>query len=242
MGVPGFFWYIRSKYPMAVEKVDAASILSQCDNLFIDLNAVTHSATHGTDDNPVTPSDEIVQARLMKELDTIIMLLNPQKFIYFSVDGTVPRSKMNQQRDRRFVAGKKRVAQMKESGSEDLFDANSISPGTAFMERVNKMIEYYISVRLSTDPAWKKLTVLYSSYHCPGEGEHKIMNYLRESIKTGAFSDNDHNVIYGSDADLILLAMTMHKKNVSVMRQADVYGPKNPVIPRQVSLVRKNDA
>ena len=236
MGVPGFFWYVRSRYPMSVEKVDTASILSQCDNLFIDLNAVIHSATHGADDSPVTPSDEIVQARLMKELDTIIMLLNPQKLIYFSVDGTVPRSKMNQQRDRRFVSGKRRMAQIEKSGSEDVFDSNAISPGTAFMERVNEMIQYYISLRMSTDPAWKKLTVLYSSYHCPGEGEHKILSYLRESIEAGAFSDNDHNVIYGSDADLILLAMTLHKKNISVMRQVDTFGPKNSVITKQVGL------
>ena len=54
------------------------------------------------------------------------------------------------------MSGKRRMAQIEKSGSEDVFDSNAISPGTAFMERVNEMIQYYISLRMSTDPAWKK--------------------------------------------------------------------------------------
>ena len=103
------------------------------------------------------------------------------------------------------------------------FDSNCISPGTEFMEAVNDILKYYIAQRLSTDPAWKKLHVIYSSHRHPGEGEHKIIDFLRDMIKSGKYNDNDRNILLGSDADFILLAQTLHKKNIDIVRKADLW-------------------
>lgn len=229
MGVPSFFWYIRSRYPTVIERVTTTSMLSQCDNLFIDVNAIIHDITHNDTTVAVNMPYEILASRLMKEMDRIIMLLNPQKLIYIAVDGPVPRSKMNQQRERRFMAAQELIQQSCTFNSERIFDSNAISPGTPLMEKMNQILQYYISLRLSSDPVWKKLTVIYSSHRHPGEGEHKIMNYLRQSIQSGQFNENDRSIVFGSDADLILLMLTLHKRNVNVMRKAGISGSGNGI-------------
>ena len=227
MGVPGFFWYIKSRYPTVVEKVVTTSMLPQCDNLFIDVNAIIHDISHNDTSIALNIPYEILASRLMKELDRIIMLLNPQKLLYIAVDGSVPRSKMNQQRERRFMAAHERRQTDCEISPELLFDSNSISPGTPFMEKLNQILQYYISLRMSSDPVWKKITVIYSSHRHPGEGEHKIMSFIRQSIKRGDYNENDRSIVFGSDADLILLMLTLHKRNVNVMRKANVFGTKD---------------
>lgn len=223
MGVPGFFWYIKSKYPMTVEKVSTVSMIPQCDNLLIDVNALIHDATHNSSSISFNTSYEVFASRLMVELDKIIMFLNPQKLVYIAVDGTVPRNKMNQQRQRRFMATEEQMNVPSEIEDSDVFDTNCITPGTDFMEHVNNIIQYYISLRISTDPVWKKVVVLYSSHRCPGEGEHKIIDYLRQTIANGTYDDNDHTMCYGGDADLILLTLTLHKNNINIIRKDEYY-------------------
>ena len=208
---------------MAVEKVSTVSQIPQCDNLLIDVNALIHVATHSGSTISVTASYEVVASRVMVELDSIITFLNPQKLVYIVVDGTVPRNKLNQQRRRRFMAAQEQLKSSSETGNSELFDTNSITPGTEFMEHVGEIIQYYIALRISTDPVWKKVSVLYSSHRCSGEGEHKIMDYLRQLIADKQYKDSDHTLCYGSDADLIFLSLTLHKKNINVIRKADVF-------------------
>ncbi len=223
MGVPGFFSFVKSKYPMAVQKVSTVSLIPQCDNLLIDVNALIHVATHDNSTSCVNESYEVVASRVMVELDSIITFLNPQKLVYILVDGTVPRNKLNQQRRRRFMAAQEQLKSSYETGDSGLFDTNQITPGTEFMEHMSDIIQYYIALRISTDPAWKKVSVLFSSHRCPGEGEHKIMDYLRQLIADKQYKDSDHTLCYGSDADLIFLSLTLHKKNVNVIRKVDVF-------------------
>jgi 5'-3' exoribonuclease 2 len=59
--------------------------------------------------------------------------------------------------------------------------------------------------------------IIYSSYKEEGEGEHKIIKYIKKN------SDNTHkNVIYGLDADLIFLSMSAHlpDKQIYLLRES----------------------
>ena len=50
----------------------------------------------------------------------------------------------------------------------------------------------------------KDLKVIISDSNIPGEGEHKLLKHLRENYK-----ENDFNMIYGLDADLICYVLLL---------------------------------
>jgi len=97
---------------------------------------------------------------------------------------------MNQQRARRFLAAKERKERL--SASEDLsdeedapmnlkdsMDFNCITPGTSFMDNVAHAIRFYIMMKQASDPGWQSIQVIFSDSSVPGEGEHKIMEFIR---------------------------------------------------------------
>lgn len=59
------------------------------------------------------------------------------------------------------------------------WDSNVITPGTEFMFRLSKAIEFYILERTQTHPDWKGVKSVYSDGSVPGEGEHKILDFIR---------------------------------------------------------------
>ena len=63
----------------------------------------------------------------------------------------------------------------------------------------------------------QKLEIIYSSCNTPSEGEHKLLQFIRDNNKENKkFS----YVIYGLDADLIFLALTTGLKDVFLLREA----------------------
>ena len=57
-------------------------------------------------------------------------------------------------------------------------DKNSISPGTEFMHYLSTQIDLYIKFKVHSDPSFQKIEVIFSNPYCPGEGEHKIIDYI----------------------------------------------------------------
>lgn len=114
-------------------------------------------------------------------------------------------------------------------GSLD-FKANSISPGTEFMYNLIKHMEFFIKRKIHEDQNWRNLKVWFSPGSVPGEGEHKIMDYLRSWSQSPEFDPREVHCIYGNDSDLMMLSLKLHLPNIILLREANRYVDKDTVI------------
>lgn len=48
-----------------------------------------------------------------------------------------------------------------------------------FMVRLQSQLKYFVCNKISTDPLWQRVRVVLSGHETPGEGEHKIMDFIR---------------------------------------------------------------
>lgn len=101
------------------------------------------------------------------------------------------------------------------------FHSVQITPATEFFSTFSKHIEAFLEHKLATDPQWKHLTVIYSGSGVPGEGEHKIMQFLREqrSLEDENYNSQLRHCIVGQDGDLILLGLLSHEPNMTLFRE-----------------------
>ena len=51
------------------------------------------------------------------------------------------------------------------------------------MDRLSLFLRDFTNHKLSTDPGWRGIRVILSDGSVPGEGEHKIMEYIRPARK-----------------------------------------------------------
>jgi 5'-3' exoribonuclease 1 len=161
------------------------------------------------------------------DLDRIItQIVKPKVSVYMAIDGVAPRAKLNQQRSRRFRSAKDMIEAMKdkpkstdEQVSKPVFDSNCITPGTEFLMKVSRTIQYFIRKKIKEDAAWKNLLIIFSGPDIPGEGEHKIMSHIRAMRNDPQYQPNTRHCIYGQDADLIMLGLVTHEPHFTILRE-----------------------
>ncbi|KAJ6510089.1 XRN 5'-3' exonuclease N-terminus-domain-containing protein [Mycena vitilis] len=218
------------------------------DNLYLDMNGIVHPCTH-PEGKPAPETEEEMMLEIFKYTERVVNMIRPRKLLFMAIDGVAPRAKMNQQRSRRFRAAqeaKDKEAARAESlllweamGKEitdvdrkEGWDTNAITPGTPFMELLATSLRYWVVQKMNSDPGWKNIQVLISDAGVPGEGEHKIMDFIRRQRINPGHDPNTRHVIYGLDADLIMLGIATHEPQFWVLRE-DVFADANSTACRK---------
>ena len=228
MGIPLYFKTISKKFPETIVS-DLNTVLNKPvqNHLFFDLNCAIHPCCQKIlkEHNTTQVRDNILEKRMLTEIidymKNLINLTSPE-FIYIAIDGVAPFSKMAQQRERRYKSQLNKLIDdntRNEMGIEipPAWDTNAISPGTKFMNSIFERIAQEINLGNLNAENGVTQKIVFSSANEPGEGEHKILNYIRESTE---INKDDNIIIYGLDADLIMLAMSSQRENIYLLRES----------------------
>ncbi len=146
--------------------------------------------------------ETLLISHVIAYIKSMTKLVAPTQAVYIAVDGVAPMAKIKQQRARRFKSAvlAEKEAQLRAEAVGQVWepkprwDSNSITPGTQFMGRLTTALK---SLKLS-------VPTHVSSSDEAGEGEQKIMQYLRSQTD---ITKTKEVVVYGLDADLIVLAL-----------------------------------
>ena len=217
MGVPKFVSWL---YGTRARGLSVSNIPENVVSLSFDVNSIIHGCAqivYGYGESENEFRKKAIQSMTDKELeeelfqlimDTILRItvrVNPKNYLVLAIDGVAPLAKINQQRSRRYRAGGS-------SGSSQMrFDPNCITPGTDFMFRLDKYMQDWIQANQGKLPE----KVLYSGHLVRGEGEQKIFDYIRSYEINGYGA----HVLYGLDADLIILALISRLKGIYLIRE-----------------------
>ena len=206
------------------------------DNLYLDCNGIVHPCCHPESGPQPRDEDEMLE-NIGMYLDKLVRAIKPQRLLYLALDGVAPRAKMNQQRARRFRSARdareaaraeaelreqrQRLGQRCPPPAKEHWDSNVITPGTAFQAKLAAYLRRYASERLARQQGvWRGLCVVVSDSSVPGEGEHKIVQYIRRRRAAPDYDPTTVHAICGQDADLIMLALALHDPRVYVLREA----------------------
>lgn len=222
MGIPYLFAHLRRRFPPSVRDVDPTACAGahlrpnphphphphphshspQYDCLYLDFNSIVHEAANSIASTPHNSiaADAAVISEALKRLTVIATcpLLRPRRLLYVAVDGPPPLAKMHQQRSRRFGAHQSRS--IEDLKSDAFWDRNQISPGTPFMRRLDVALQACCAELQRAQDAPEH--VIANPHSEPGEGEQKIFMHISASEHK-----DDRIVVYGVDADLILMSL-----------------------------------
>ncbi|KAK1247801.1 hypothetical protein MKX07_000689 [Trichoderma sp. CBMAI-0711] len=232
MGVPKFFRWLSERYP-AISQVIAENRIPEFDCLYLDMNGIIHNCTHkdAGEDATFRLSEEEMFIRIFNYIEHLFGKIKPKKLFFMAIDGVAPRAKMNQQRARRFrtaldaeKAREKAIREGIELPKEEPFDSNCITPGTEFMAKLSQQLRYFVNKKVSEDTDWQGCDIVLSGHEVPGEGEHKIMEYIRNAKAQPDYDPNVRHCLYGLDADLIMLGLLSHDPHFCLLREEVTFG------------------
>jgi len=230
MGVPGLWPFIKMRYGKAIYHFHRNSRKYNFDYVYLDANGLLHNAAQVVENYGEKKRNLNKYATLTSEerrlkifelffenIIQVVSVINPTKALYIAIDGPAPRAKQAQQRERRFVAAQLRKI---ENENDNSFNSSCITPGTEFMHELSKFMFWKIrdAIQSSNENSfWKKITVIYSPPTVGGEGEHKILDYIR-SLPDFEKEKATH-CMFGPDGDLLMLTLSAHINQMFLFRE-----------------------
>jgi 5'-3' exonuclease len=222
MGIPSYFSNVVKQHKNVIKKLSG---LPRIHNLYMDTNGLIYDAVRVVGSNRGMSDDEY-EARLIQtvceKINEYLAMFRPSDKVFIAFDGVAPVAKLNQQRERRYKSWFTSVVEQTitrknalldptavtaatagaGAGAHKAWNTSSITPGTRFMTKLNTQMRDYCAEKARVIGA--SVEYIYSGSDAPGEGEHKIFEYIRDNP---GFHKNTTTLIYGLDADLIMLCL-----------------------------------
>ena len=199
MGIPYYYYNIIRKNDGLV-----LNNIKKCDRLFLDFNSIIHKCSATIiEKHPKNYTWQQMFDEITSYTCKIISICKPNNLVYVAIDGVAPRAKIQQQRRRRYISAYRNnlINDFKRANNMQVsdWDSNCITPGTDFMKALDK----YLHSDSFLQCVQPHVQLVISGHEEEGEGEHKIFKYLKglKGLKGAS------NVVYGLDADLIMLSM-----------------------------------
>ena len=209
MGIPYYFYSLTKKYQNILDNNKPVKTDIYC----IDFNGIIHTVAQKilkdktTDSLTESEIDELILEDIWKKVEEYIDIYKAAKYV-ICADGVAPTAKIIQQRKRRYLNIYRNKLD-EDYINKPTWDTNAITPGTSFMKKLNVYMNN--KIRYSTH----NIEIIYSGSNESGEGEHKIFKKIKMLI-----GDKSENIIInGLDADLIILSLMSHIKNIHLMRE-----------------------
>jgi len=224
MGIPSYFSYIIKTHSNIIRNTaylrkNAKTVFH---SLYMDCNSIIYDAVRSIETEHANVSDqEIIQA-VIRKIWEYIRLISPTKVVYITFDGVAPFAKMEQQRARRyktaFLSSISFDAQAVRETTK--WNTSAITPGTPFMRELSRQVRREFEGKPASvfQPR-----ILVSASDEPGEGEHKMYDYMR-----GNTDPHETIAVYGLDSDLIMLSI-FHLylcRNIYICREAPEFSKR----------------
>ncbi len=243
MGIPFFAKTITRKYPGIIQSVIGDGVGrsgSGCARLYLDLNCAIHQCAAKLLPSFRSKSDYeagVVRSTI-EYIHKIVSFVPPAELLFIAIDGIPPRAKMVQQRSRRFVSAWRKHVLKARAGVVTPWDNSAITPGTPFMQALADALKAQFVGQKERYP----FEIVLSDSNSPGEGEAKIMAHIKASVSERCGSERcvseccgserpGADVIYGLDADLIMLSLAAKDREIFLLREPAQYDVRNTTAP-----------
>ena len=216
MGIPSYFSYIIKNYSNIICEYNRVNN-TPFGNLFMDCNSIIYDVFRKIEmqqPDLLLHNDALESEIINKVISCIheyVYYIKPTDCLYIAFDGVAPFAKMDQQRIRRYKNS---------SPSATSWSTSNITPGTSFMDKLSKNVRKTFS---GMQEYYRIRKIIVSGSDEPGEGEHKMFQYIRDNIHT---SSDKKCAVYGLDSDLIMLALfhCKHFQHLYIFRETPAFG------------------
>eukprot|EP01122_Echinamoeba_exundans_P010238 TRINITY_DN3784_c0_g1_i2.p1 TRINITY_DN3784_c0_g1~~TRINITY_DN3784_c0_g1_i2.p1 ORF type:complete len:867 (+),score=192.87 TRINITY_DN3784_c0_g1_i2:104-2704(+) len=206
MGITGFTEWFRTTFPFAITPINVAENAAEFDHILVDMNQFIHLHIRRA------KNEEHLLIKVFSHLDKLFKLIWPRQSVLLALDGPASKAKFMEQR-------KRRKQKKKSSGKkEPTVDKLQITPGCAFMQKMKDALSFWACSRLQ-GRKWQNTRVYISGADVPGEGEIKVIQFIKSMREQNIHGPEDSYCIVGSDADMVLLGLSLKLPQISILTE-----------------------